>query len=170
MSLSRKLFIGFGLILALLGLYVLSAGRIVLNATNSLNGNAYAMVEWPKVAPRGAVVALELPEALRAQFGDEPFYLTKRVAGVAGDPVRSNERELCINARCVTAQVRNGQAVAQIWQGSEVPEGSILVLGDSPDSLDSRYAVIGPRPVSEIVAVGFAIPFPHWSELGEWLR
>ena len=170
MSTSRKLFIMTGVLIVVLGFYTLSAGRIVLNATNSLRGNAYAMVEWPRIAPRGAIVALELPDALRTKFGNETFYLTKRVIGVAGDAVQSDERGFCVNGRCVQGEMKNGQLVTPLWQGTEVPEGSILVLGDSPDSLDSRYAVIGPRPVSEIVAVGIEIPFPHWSELEEWLH
>ena len=169
MSTPRKLFIILGLTFVLTGFYVLYAGRIVLNATNSLEGNAYAMVQWPKVAPRGAIVAMELPEAIASRFNDERLYLTKRIVGLAGDTVERNSHEVCINGQCVAPQMRNGRAIAPLWEGKVVPEGSVFVLGDSVDSLDSRYAVIGPRPVSDIVAVGVKIPFPHWSELSEWL-
>ena len=149
------------------GYYGLACGRLVVNATGSLKGNAYAMVTWPLILRPGAIVAVEMPEILEGKFGGHELYLTKRIAGVAGDPVRRSGNSLCINGTCVEGQLKNGALVAPLWQGDAVPDGMIAVFGDSPDSLDSRYAVIGPRPVAEVVAAGFEIPFPHWTDLAE---
>lgn len=166
-KLSRLLWIVPALAVCAAGFYGLACGRLVVNASSSLKGNAYAMVTWPLVLRPGAIVAVEMPEALRGKFGGQEVYLTKRIAGVAGDPVRRAGNTLCVNDTCVAGQLKGGALVAPLWQDDEVPEGTIAVFGDSPDSLDSRYAVIGPRPVSDAAAAGVEIPFPHWTELAE---
>ncbi|MEX0301033.1 MAG: S26 family signal peptidase [Leisingera sp.] len=152
------------------GYYGLAFGRLVVNATGSLQGNAYAMVTWPLILRPGLIAAIELPEVLQGKFGGHELYLTKRIAGVAGDTVQRSGNRLCINGICVEGQLKDGALVAPLWQGDAVPKGMIAVFGDSPDSLDSRYAVIGPRPVAEVIAAGVEIPFPHWSELQEVLQ
>ncbi len=163
----KILFAVFAVILCLAGYYGLAFGRLVVNATSSLEGNAYAMVTWPKNVRRGGIVALKLPGVLQEKFSSDYLVLTKRVAGLAGDPVHREGNTLCINETCVEGQVKEGALVSPLWDGDVVPAGTVAILGDSPDSLDSRYAVIGPRPVAEVVAVGFEIPFPHWTELAE---
>ncbi|QEP30430.1 S26 family signal peptidase [Pukyongiella litopenaei] len=160
-----------GLVVALAGYYLLAFGRLTVNATDSLPDHAYAMVTWPRLPWRGAVVAIDLPEVLAEKLEGDRIYLTKRVAGLAGDPVvQRRDDRLCIATRCVEAQRRDGALLLPLWDAAEVPAGSIAVLGDSPDSLDSRYAVIGAIPHTAIRAVGIAIPFPHWTTLAEWLR
>ena len=50
-----------------------------------------------------------------------------------------------------------------------VPEHHVLVFGDSQDSLDSRYEIVGPVPVAAIEAVGWPLRIPHWKEIAAWL-
>ncbi|WP_052248835.1 S26 family signal peptidase [Leisingera sp. ANG-Vp] len=164
---SKLLLILPAIVVAAAGYYTLACGRLVVNATSSLKGNAYAMVTWPLILRPGAIVAVEMPEVLKGKLSGHELYLTKRIAGVAGDPVQRLGNSICINDTCVEGQLKDGAPVAPLWDGEVVPEGTIAVFGDSPDSLDSRYAVIGPRPVAEVVAAGFEIPFPHWTEIAE---
>lgn len=170
MQVSKVFWIAPALAIVTLGFYSLAFGRLVINATQSLKGNAYAMVTWPLILRPGAVVALELPDALRGKFGDHDLYLTKRIVGVAGDRVSRVGNSLCINQSCVEGQLKDGALVSPLWEGGVIPDGMIAVFGDSPDSLDSRYAVIGPRPVADVVAAGVEIPFPHWTDLAERLK
>lgn len=152
------------------GFYALAFGRLTLNASDSLDGNAYAMVTWPLDLRPGTIAAIKLPEVLRDKFDGHELYLTKRIVGIAGDPVSVNGNTFCVNDTCVEGQLKDGKLVSPLWQGTEVPEGMIAVFGDSEDSLDSRYAVIGPRPVDDVIATGIEIPFPHWTELEDILK
>lgn len=167
----RKLFwIVPALMIVAAGFYGLACGRLVVNATDSLKGNAYAMVTWPRILRRGLIVAMKLPDTLQGKYGDHELYLTKRIAGLPGDPVRRTGNTLCVGETCVKGQLKKGALIAPLWAGDRVPERMIAVFGDSEDSLDSRYAAIGPVPVRDVVAVGIEIPFPHWTELAERLR
>lgn len=170
MPLSRLTVIAPALVLCAVGYYGLAFGRLVLNGTASLKGNAYAMVTWPLILRPGVIVATDLPTVLKERFAGHEVYLTKRIVGVAGDPVRRIGTRLCINVTCVDGYLKDGVPVTPLWQGDTVPDGTIALFGDSPDSLDSRYAIIGPRPVHEVVAAGVEIPFPHWSALREMWR
>ncbi|KHD76748.1 S26 family signal peptidase [Actinoplanes utahensis] len=66
---------------------------------------------------RGDVVLLRHPEAASRPAGASE-YLVKRVAAMPGDPVPDT--------------------VAPVAGAGVVPPGSCVVLGDSPDSVDSR--------------------------------
>jgi len=167
---SNLLWIIPALIVVVFGYYVLAFGRLAVNATDSLPENAFAMVTWPKILWRGAVVAVEVPDPIAGQFAGQDVYLTKRLVGLPGDPVTRDGDRICVGEACVKGHRKNGQLVAPLWQASVVPDGSIAIFGESPDSLDSRYDIIGAVPTETIEAVGIAIPFPHWKRLAEWLQ
>ena len=166
----RLLWIAPALIAVTAGFYGLAFGRVVVNATSSLPDNAYLMVTWPQSLSRGAVIAAELPPVLRSALGTRDLYLTKRIVGVAGDPVTRDRNRICINEACVDARIKHGAPILPLWEVDFIPEGAVAVFGDSADSLDSRYDVIGAVPVETIVASGISIPFPHWKQLQEWLQ
>lgn len=167
---SKAIFILPALCVVLLGYYALAFGRLAVNATESLQGNAFAMVTWPKLIKPGRIVAVKMPDVLRPAFDGGELYLTKRVVGVAGDPVTRDGTRLCINTSCVEGHIKTGKLVSPLWGADRVPENEIAIFGDSPDSLDSRYEVIGGISRDDVVAAGFAIPFPHWTRLKEWLQ
>ncbi|WP_171182386.1 S26 family signal peptidase [Ruegeria sp. HKCCD8929] len=154
-------------LLAMFLFHVLAFGRVAINFTDSLPSNAFAMVTWPRPLWRGAVVAVYVPDVIADKFGEHEVYLTKRIAGRPGDVVRRDGDQICIGGTCVQGERKNGELVSPLWEADVVPPGTIAVLGDSTDSLDSRYQVIGAIPESDIVAVGFAIPFPHWTSFAE---
>lgn len=167
----RRLFwITPALALVAAGFYGLAFGRIVLNGTSSMPENAYLMVTWPKHLSRGMVVAAQLPTALKQSLGQQNLYLTKRIVGLPGDPVTHEGSRICIHETCVRAQNRDGRPISPLWQADTVPAGTVAVFGESLDSLDSRYDVIGAIPFDTIIATGFPIPFPHWKTLREMLQ
>lgn len=170
MKRSKLVWIIPALIVVIFGYYVLAFGRLAMNATDSLPDNAFAMVTWPKVLKRGAIVAVEVPEAIGQHFAGQDVFLTKRIVGLAGDPITVEGNQICVAQTCVQGNLKDGQLVSPLWTASVVPQGTIAIFGESKDSLDSRYDIIGAIPIETIEAVGFAIPFPHWKKLAEWLE
>ncbi|MEM8970870.1 MAG: S26 family signal peptidase [Pseudomonadota bacterium] len=167
---SKPLFYALSALLVITGYYVLAFGRVGVNASESLNANGFVMVTWPKPLWHGAIVSARMPEVLAAKFEANDLFFTKRVVGMPGDPVTIKGNSVCVNANCVTAQMKDGQAVSPVWTASSVPAGHVALFGETHDSLDSRYAVIGSIPISDIEAVGVQVPFPHWKKLAEWLQ
>ena len=150
--------------------YVLAFGRLMVNATDSMNANAFALFTWPRVLSPGLVAAVKMPAVLAEQFPGENLYLAKRIVGVAGDEITHAEGTICVRGECFAPFVKEGEAVAALWTATAVPEGEIAIFGDSAHSLDSRYDIIGGIPVDDVIAVGVPIPFPHWADLQEWLQ
>lgn len=147
--------------------YGLAFGRVVLNGSDSLNDNAFIMVTWPKIVVPGAVVAMKMPEVLRAGLDLEEgqAVYVKRVLGVAGDVVVQHQSSVCIKDRCLERFERAEVPALALWSGSVVPEQTVFVAGDSSSSLDSRYALIGPRSMGDVIAVGVPLALPDWRRL-----
>ena len=147
--------------------YVATFGQLVLNGTQSLPHTAYFMVTWPKTIAHGSYVTFAPPAALRDAFDGTKF--VKRVHGLPGDVIEKEELAVCVrgNCRALKASVvaRGYGAIAS----DVVPEHHVLVFGDSQDSLDSRYDIVGTIPQAAIEAVGWPVRFPHWKEIAAWL-
>ncbi len=159
--------ITFVALLSVCVFYMLSATRVVVNGTTSLPHNGYLMVTWPKMVRIDSYVAFDAPDEISDKF--EHLVFIKRVVGVPGDLVTSNDGRVCVNAECRTLlpeMAANGYAALP---AHVLPAGQFAAFGDASDSLDSRYAAIGTVKRSQIVAVGYPISMPHWKELGTWL-
>lgn len=152
---------------ATVGFYILACGRIVLNGSGSLPHNAYFMVTWPKLVHQGVYAALEMPPALRPRLGD--IALVKQIQGLPGDVIEHKHGAACIGSFCAAPEVRDGQPVFDVIPAQTIPDGSFAAFGTSANSLDSRYAVIGLFSHGDVIAVGFPIAFPHWTEVRAWL-
>jgi conjugal transfer pilin signal peptidase TrbI len=167
-GMQRKILAGLLSGVVLSGFYVLSTGSLVLNGTSSLPHTGYVMLRWPIVPLRGSYVAFQAPEAVDSRFQHFPFI--KRVVGLPGDEIRTDGTEVCIKDTCRNLLPK------LVDQGlNPLPDGPItddhyVVFGDAPESLDSRYALIGTVAKSDILAVGFPVPIPHWTELSTWLQ
>jgi len=147
--------------------YGLSCGRVVINGSDSLHANAFVMVTWPKWVVPGAIVAFEMPEPLLAGLGLEKgqAVYVKRVLGTAGDAIELTDAGVCVNDRCLPQYPRKNGRPLSMYVGTQVPDGTVFVAGDSPSSFDSRYALIGPRPLEDVLAVGVPIGLPDWRSL-----
>lgn len=147
--------------------YGATAPRLVLNGTDSLPHTGYFMLAYPKVLWTGAYVAVTPPEALADQFHPDAKFV-KRLVGQGGDRVASSGAEVCIET---TFRALDPNLDAQVFRplaSGPIPEGQIAIFGDSADSLDSRYALIGLFDRQEVAAVGWPINIPHWTRLARW--
>lgn len=152
----------------LIGFYTLSSGRLVLNGTHSLPHAGYFMVRWPILPLRGSYVAFRSPEAVEKQFQSFPF--VKRIVGLPGDQVITRGTEVCIEDSCRSLLQKLVEQGLKPLSDGPIADGHYVVFGDAPDSLDSRYALIGTVAKSDILAVGYPVPIPNWTEWTAWFR
>ena len=108
-------------------------------------------------APRGAVVAIRQPAAVRPYLAGlgvpADVRLLKRVAARGGDAVCSDGRWLIAPMRLVRIHAHDrAGAPLPAWRGCRLlaPDERLL-LGDTPTSLDSRY--FGPVTTARIEGV-----------------
>jgi type IV secretory pathway protease TraF len=162
--------IGLGLLggFVLLGFYTLSAGTLVINGTSSLPHSGYFMLRWPIVPLKGSYVAFRTPEAVDDRFQNFPF--VKRIAGRPGDEITSTDTRVCVAGDCKSLLGDLTDKGLRPLPSGKIGDGQFAVFGDAPDSLDSRYALIGTIAKSDILAVGFPVPIPHWTELSTWFQ
>jgi len=149
-------------------LYCLAFGSVVINGTTSLPHNGYFMLRWPLLITSGSYVAFEAPDVVGERF--QAYSFVKRVVGVPGDTVQVSGNQVCVNEDCRTLQESLLEKGIEPIAAMTLKAGQYLVFGDAPDSLDSRYALIGAIPHEKIEAVGFPIPFPHWKEIKAWFE
>lgn len=150
------------------GFFTLAFGRFVLNGTASLPHHGYLMWSWPNLPVRGAYVAFAAPKAVDQRF--QNFSFVKRIVGLPGDLVKVKGATVCVEADCRTLLPELLERGLMPLAAGPVPEGSLVVFGDAPDSLDSRYGRVGFIAMDSIEAMGFPIPSPHWKELRRWLH
>ena len=160
------------LLLGFIGLYtavvmiVITLGMVVMNGSHSLPHNGYFMLRWPNVAIKGSYVAFDGPPRYRSLFKDLVF--VKKVMAVAGDELRVEENQVCVEEACFPLDQNSGFRGLTLNQATIVPEGHVAVFGTSPDSLDSRYEQIGFVKTQDFVGVGFPVPVPRWQDLKAW--
>lgn len=156
------------IVLSVFAIYGLVAGRVVLNSSDSLAARGFYVVVWPKPLIYGGIVVADPPARLAHKF--EGMVFAKRLGGKAGDIVRHDGTAVCINANCYTQTIKNGAPFGSLLKAGPIPEGFVALFGETPTSLDSRYAEVGLFPVSSIRGVGFSIPFfPDWIDLAAWV-
>jgi conjugative transfer signal peptidase TraF len=124
----------------------------LVNETPSLPRGVYRLTAAP--VSRGAIVAVTPPTTARRYLHDlgapEGARLLKRVAALRGDTVCRRGQQLAWPRGVVTALRRDrlGRALPQ-WRGCRpLRADELLVLGDTPNSFDSRY--FGPVRTAEI--------------------
>ena len=126
--------------------------RFAINQTESLPNWAFIADQTRKHPHRGELIAFVPPE--------NPFYpkgmvFGKIVAGVPGDRIELRGREVIVAGRPVglaKPASRTGVPVAPISAGV-IPPDHYFVMTPHPDSLDSRYAMIGLIPRARILGV-----------------
>lgn len=169
-SVGRKILAAGLCMFAGLGLFVLANGSLVLNGTHSLPHNGYLMLRWPILPLRGSYVAFTAPKAVAADF--RGFDFVKRVEGIPGDEVTvsitGTGSKVCVRDACrMLLSDLLDKGIGPTPAGRLGPD-EYLVFGDAPNSLDSRYAVIGPIHRADIHAVGLPVPIPNWKEIHSW--
>ncbi|MGQ3044181.1 MAG: signal peptidase I [Brevundimonas aurantiaca] len=140
-----------------LGVFAFKAGegtlaryKFGLNVTESLPHWAFVTDRRDREVGRGDLVEFVAP--------DTPYYpagqhFVKRVAGTAGDVIERRGDRVWVAGKDV-GRVKPTDSLGRPAAPGPVgviPAGSLFVVGDNPDSLDSRYALIGLIPASRVV-------------------
>jgi len=120
---------------------------IGVNASESLKDySLFLVIKGDKNIARNDLVAFEY-------VGTNPYdprlRWVKRAAGVAGDVVTVEGRKFFVNGKEMGTAKEYGKRGAlkgktlELGPTGVIPEGHIYVQADHPDSLDSRYALMG---------------------------
>lgn len=115
----------------------------LINESPSLPRGLYLRTAGPVVG--GAIVAFDQPATARAYLGrigmPGEVLLLKRVAAVDGDRVCAGDGLVRAPGRQVRTLDRDRQGAAlSAWRGCRRLEpDEVFVLGDTPESFDSRY-------------------------------
>ena len=143
--------------LGVLGLATAHAPKlVVLNESPSLARGLYVRAP-SQAAVRGAVVAIAQPGNARAYLAglrmpvDVP--LLKRVVATAGDSACAAAGRVQLPDRILQVRARDRFGAAlPVWRGCRrLAAGEVFVVGDTPNSFDSRY--FGPVPHGAVEGV-----------------
>lgn len=130
--------------------------RIGVNASDSLPGWVY--VVWPDDKAN-----LRVGDTIGFYPPANPYYASaflfiKQVAGVAGERVEfggefSQGADFYINGRRmgIAKAFSQGGKTLQHSAGGVIPPGYVFAWTPHPDSFDSRYAVVGLIPATQVV-------------------
>lgn len=134
------------------GLFMLSFSVV----TDSLPHRAYLVLKFDREPVRGGYYAFRFPGA-GPYPADAPF--VKEFAGVPGDVVHREGRAFFIEGRPVGVAKERAKAGFPLALGpvGPVPPHMYYVHAPHPDSLDSRYAMVGliarPRVIGRAVPI-----------------
>ncbi len=151
----RKAVAGAGALVLCLVLYLYSFGMLAGNLTRSMEANVYLLLD-PFPRWRGLVIGFDAPAGFNPEL---PF--VKRIVGVPGDMIGHDGRMVLLNGAPVAfarEHTEGGDVLDMIAPGV-IPEGFYFVLGDAPESFDSRFAWVGLIPEARVRGTGFALPF-----------
>lgn len=138
--------------------------RLVWNASASVAAGLYRVI--PGAPERGDFILVRIPksiEKLAAMRGYLPggVPLIKRVAAVVGDDVCAFDGAVIVNGEIVARQRkadRAGRPLPRWNECRELVQGEFFLLGDAPDSFDSRYF----GPVTSARAIRRVVPL--WAD------
>lgn len=126
-----------------------------INLTHSLPGTAY-VVQKGAAFGKGDLIAFRWHGGATYPVGAT---FIKRVIGLPGDRV-SNKDGICqVNGQVIGQTkrfTRAGIALTPAREGT-IQSGEYFVATDSPDSLDSRYALVGNVPQSSVIGRAYAL-------------
>lgn len=112
--------------------------QLAVNMTESLSGSVFLIDKSHKRAVKGELVAFTWKNATPIPDG---ITVIKRVAGVSGDTVSVQNRNVLINGISIgraKETARTGEPLKVIGD-CVIPKDHFFAAGDHPDSFDSRY-------------------------------
>ena len=121
-----------------------------INVTTSLPNWAFITDRHDRAVTRGDLVQFVPPPNEYYPAGQA---FVKRVAGVAGDTVEIQGRDVFVAGSYIgraKERSKDGKPAA-IGPSGVIPKGMIFVAGEHVDSFDSRYAAIGWIPTRNII-------------------
>jgi conjugative transfer signal peptidase TraF len=155
-----------GVAVALFGLVVSPADRLIWNRTGSAPIGLYWLSDAPFTHGRWVVVSSQSDDAQWAQrhgFVGRDWPLIKQVAGLPGDQICRRETQILINGKRVgeaQTEATSGRPLPS-WQGCIcLGQDQIFLMNTHPRSLDGRY--FGPANQADLV--GTARLILKWGE------
>lgn len=127
--------------------------RITVTISNSVNHRIFYKQTFfdQKDIKKGSYVMVELYSEL---VKCSPCLIVKRVAGVAGDLIVSRDLDYFCNGKYLgkaKTHSMTGKPLTSYKKNGLIPENTIFLMGDSPDSFDSRY--YGPMELKHVKAI-----------------
>ena len=160
--------VGYGTILFGCGcIFVMDHVDIIMNASQSLDEPSFVMLDAPIFLSHGVVVSATMPEVLQANYGQ--FQYVKRIGGVPGDEITLDANgNPCINDVCYPLWMKDDAPFAPVITPGIIPPNHYALFGTSPDSLDSRYSMIGLIPEETLQGRGWPLPImADWREVSQ---
>lgn len=150
----KKVFLATAVVVCVAGVagWVATAGYgygITENMTDSLGGHIYVHKKGEAFA-KGDLVAFRFRGGATYPRGET---FIKRVVGVPGDVVTRKGREFWVGDRYIgkAKEVSKAGVPLEASAAGVIPEGQYFVTAPSPDSLDSRYTLVGNVKAIEII-------------------
>jgi signal peptidase I len=127
--------------------------RITVTISDSVNHRIFYKQTLfdQKDIKKGSYVMVELYSEL---VKCSPCLIVKRVAGVAGDLIVSRDLDYFCNGKYLgkaKTHSMTGKPLTSYKKNGLIPENTIFLMGDSPDSFDSRY--YGPMELKHVKAI-----------------
>lgn len=150
--------------------------RVDVNYTESLPDHVFITVKgWNSGLKRGDYVAYRFPTENPVSPFRKGDHMVKIIGGVGGDTVSMTEQrgftvtspgernDIALMIPGTNGTLGTAKQVSRKGQPLEagpvgvIPEGSYYVFAPHPDSLDSRYAIVGWVKDSDLIGRTFAI-------------
>lgn len=116
--------------------------RVGVNVTESLPYSVFLVSLDERPSAPGDYLAFEWR---RNQFYERHKLFMKKIVGVPGQTISVHGNDIFLDGKLVAhakTESKKGVHLSPIEPGV-IPAGSFFVLGEHPDSLDSRYSVTG---------------------------
>lgn len=122
---------------------------VTLNMSHSLPGTLYVIHKHSNFQ-RGDLAAYRWHGG--ASYPRGTIFI-KQVAGLPGDTVKRVDRAFWVNERAIGVAKPTSKAGRPLLPAAVgvIPPGNYFMATPSPDSLDSRYAVSGNIPLTDII-------------------
>lgn len=156
--LSKQLFVGVASVVGLIATGMLMASpwcSFYVNLTNSLPGHVYVIVNGRSVG-RNDIVGFHWRGGATYPRG---VVFLKEVAGVAGDRVERVDRTFWVNDRLIGVAKPYSKAGVPLVPATAgvIPAGHYFVATPNPNSLDSRYSLLGTVSDSELIGKAYEL-------------
>jgi len=128
--------------------------RITVTVSNSVQHRIfYKQTVFEKEdIKKGSYVMAELYSDVVSEC--RPCLIVKRVAGVSGDLINVRGLEFFCNGKYLgkaKTHTKKGKLLESYKTSELIPDNKIFLMGDSPDSFDSRY--YGPMEIKHVKAI-----------------
>ena len=148
------------LLTSILALWFSHNYKFAINVTNSLPGTVYLIVKNELPLKNQPMAFVWHDTEKKTPFPDGVTFL-KLAGGVAGDVVLrgGDDSQILVNEWRLQPKKfsKTGLELAANGFLGKIPQGYYFAVGTHKDSLDSRYAMVGLIPSSQVIGKAYAL-------------